>query len=358
MITDHEMNAINWGLNKIEAFIHRFAIPDPYRTNLLNEVHRLREYPFFETRVTYSFYLLADILEDFLNYVKRIEIKSSKESLNMISYLLECFKVPQAIQRTEGDPQIQQMAQFILGHIQRNPERKLRIMDIGAGKGDLIEAIKMSGISSLILYIPIEINEEYWEIIVERCRECEGLEFHDPKAEINESEIDYADLIFFINVFHELPDIDTRVKNLYNAFKLTQKKGQVIIHEVVILPKLEANFFLWDVDDYKIILDDIADIEIVCANTLTRAGGLPLQTICLFYNDINLISEEIIRSSIESSLIRIIDKWFELFLQKKEKDNSSNKWKRYIAFLMAQHTYAKVWCHKYVQTDDTNGNSD
>ena len=350
---NHEMNTINWGLNKVESFIHRFEIPEPYRSNLLREVDQLRAYPFFEDKVQNAFYLIADILEDYLKYIRRIEIKSNKESRDLMSYLFECFNISEAILRTEGDPQIQQLAQFILGHIHRDTDRRLKIMDVGAGKGDLINAIKISGASSQILYIPIEPNQENWEIITDRCKECENLEFLEPKASIRECSIDFVDIIFFVNVFHELPDIDIRVENLYNAFKLTQKKGQIIIHEVVILPKLESNFFMWDEDDYNLILTKTkADINQICANTLTRVGGLPLQTICLSYNDDNLITEECIKNSIVDSLNEIMDKWFDLLFQEIEKDNSSKKRKRYIAFLMVQHTYAKVWCSKYIPANN------
>jgi len=304
---NHEVNTINWGLSKVESVIDRYEIPDPYKSNILREVEQLRAHPFPEDTIESAFYLIADILEDYLKYIKRNEIESKEESLHLMSYLFECFNTPDAIQRTEGDPQIQQLAQFILGHIHRDTERKLRIMDIGAGKGDLIDAIKMSGTASQVLYIPIEPNQENWEIITDRCKGCDNLEFIEPKASIRECSIDFVDMIFFVNVFHELPDIDTRVENLYKAFKLTQQKGQIIIHEVVILPKLESNFFMWDEHDYNLILTKTnAKIKKNCANTLTKAGGLPLQTICLFYNDDNLITEECIKSSIVSSLNEIM----------------------------------------------------
>lgn len=348
---NHEINTLNWGFSKVESFIHRFEIPDPYKSNLLRGVEQLRAHPFWEEKIEYAFYLIADILEDYLKYIKRNEIESNEESLRLMSYLFECFNNPEAIQRTEGDPQIQQLAHFILGRIHRDTERKLRIMDIGAGKGDLIDAIKISGTSSQVLYIPIEPSQENWKIITDRCNECDNLEFIEPKASIRECLIDFVDMIFFVNVFHELSDIDTRVENLYNAFKLTQQKGQIIIHEVVILPKLELDFFMWDEQDYNLILTKInANINKICANTLTKAGGLPLQTICLFYNDDNLVTEECIQTSIVSSLNEIMGKWFDLFIQEIERDNSSNERKRYIAFLMAQHTYAKVWCSRYIPT--------
>lgn len=346
---NHEMNVINWGLSKVESFIHRFEIPDPYLSNLSREINNLRSYPFWENTVEYGFHLIANILEDYLKYVERFEIESLEESNDLISYLFECFNNPEAIQRPEGDPQVQQLAQFILGHVNQETKRRLRIMDVGAGKGDLIEAINLSGTSPNIFYIPIEPSQENWEIITERCNESPNLEFTAPITSIKECSIDFVDMIFFINVFHELPDINTRVENLHNALKLTQNKGQIIIHEVVILPKLESNFFMWDEDDYELILNKInADIKKICAKTLTSAGGLPMQTICLFYDDNKPVKDTVIKKSIINSLNEIMDKWFNLFLQEIERDNTSKKRKRYIAFLMVQHTYAKVWCNKYL----------
>ncbi len=76
---NQEMNSINWGLNKVESFIHSFEIPDPYKSNLLREVDQLRAYPFWEETVQAAFYLIADILEDYLKYIKRIEIESNEE---------------------------------------------------------------------------------------------------------------------------------------------------------------------------------------------------------------------------------------------------------------------------------------
>ena len=272
--------------------------------------------------------------------------EDNKESINSITYLLECFTKPDAIQRKEGDPQIQQLAHLILGNYTTDSEEKMRIVDIGAGFGDLISAINNSGIASKIIYIPIEIDKNKWKKIEQRCRNSKLLEFVEPKDNIDD--INRADLIFFVNIFHEL-DLSNRVSYLFNAFRLTQKQGKVIIHEVVILPRLEKDFFMWDKDDYKLILSKMnVKIDIKCSTTLTRSGGFPLQTICLYYNDDNLISEESIKSAIISSLEQIKNNWFNRYRKEKAKNNITKKEQRYIAFLMAQHTYAETWCKEYI----------
>ncbi|KKN09175.1 hypothetical protein LCGC14_1049260 [marine sediment metagenome] len=269
-----------------------------------------------------------------------------KESINIMTYLLECSTIPDAIQRKEGDSQIQQLAHLILGNYSTDSEEKMRIVDIGAGYGDLISAINNSGIASKIFYIPIEIDKNKWKKIEQRCRDSKDLEFIESKDNIDN--IKKADLIFFINVFHEL-DLPNRVSNLYNAFRLTQKQGKVIIHEVVILPRLEKDFFMWDKDDYELILSKMnVKIDFKCSTTLTHSGGLPLQTICLYYNDDNLISEENIKSAIITSLEQIKNNWFNRYHEESVKQNTTKKRKRYIAFLMAQHTYAETWCKEHI----------
>jgi hypothetical protein len=274
--------------------------------------------------------------------------EDNKESINSITHLLEFFTNPDAIQRKEGDPQIQQLALLILGNYRTDSEEKMIIVDIGAGFGDLISAINNSGIASKIIYIPIEIDKTKWKIIEQRCKDCKKLQFFEPKDNLDN--IKRADLIFFVNVFHEL-DLSNRVSYLFNAFRLTQKKGRVIIHEVVILPRLEKDFLMWDKDDFDLISSKISEeIVIECSTTLTRSGGWPLQTICLYYNDDNLISEERIESTIISSLEQIKDNWFNRY--HKEKANPTKKRQKYILFLMAQFTNAKTWCKEYILPPD------
>ena len=80
---NHEMNTINWGLHKVESFIHRFEIPEPYKHNLSKEVEQLRKIPFPEDVVIVEFHLIADILEEYLKYIKRIEIEETKKVVDL-----------------------------------------------------------------------------------------------------------------------------------------------------------------------------------------------------------------------------------------------------------------------------------
>jgi len=283
---------------------------------------------------------------------KKEKSEDNKESIDVMTFLLECFNNPDAIQRAEGDPQIQQIAQLILGNYVPDSEEKMKIIDIGAGYGDLISAINNSGIASKIIYVPVEIDKTKWKKIEQRCRNCEGLEYIEPKDNIDN--INRANLIFFINVFHEL-DLSSRVFYLYNAFRLTQKQGKVIIHEVVFLPKLEKNFFMWDKDDYKLVVPKInVKIDIKCATTQTRPGGFPLHTICMYYNDDTLISEKEIKFTIISSLEQIKNNWYDRLDKEKANKNPNEKKRRYIAFLLAQFANAEKWFKDYMPPPDIN----
>ena len=125
----------------------------------------------------------------------------------------------------------------------------------------------------------------------------------------NIKDIKKVDIIFFVNIFHEL-SLDNRVDILFEAFKLIQKGGLILIHEVVILPKLEINFLMWDSNDFELIMSKISpNIEIVSAKTKTRPGGWPLHTITITYNDVGFITKKEIRLAIISSLKEIKQYW-------------------------------------------------
>ena len=303
------------------------------------------------TEIPFLFTSAEIIRASYKQEQEKISIKEN-ESTEILSYLLECFKPASVIQRRKGDPQIQQLTQFILGHISSDSGKKPRIVDIGAGYGDLIEAITYSGSSSRIVYIPIELDRKKWLTIEQRCKENKELEFHSPIDNIDN--IKKADLIFFVNVFHEL-DLDQRVYYLHKAFNLTQKKGVIIIHEVVVLPKLEKNFLMWDKNDFRLIVSKIdANIDIQCSSTLTRPNGLPLHTIVIKYNDDNLISEKDIKFAIISSLKDIKENWLNKQIKRQEEPSkpiNEEKERKFKAFLMAQNFNIDLWCEKYLKRE-------
>ena len=277
---------------------------------------------------------------------KKEVINENEKTIGIMSYLLECFNSPDAIKRKDGDPQIEQLAHYILGKSSTSKE-KITIIDVGAGYGDLLEAINNSGIVSKICYIPIEIDKGKWEEIEDRCKSIGKLEYSSPSDCIKD--IKNADIIFFVNVFHELK-LNNRVDLLFDAFKLIQKGGQILIHEVIILPKLETDFLMWDKDDFKLIMSKInSNIKIESAETRTRPGGWPLHTIIISYNDVNLITKEEIRSAIISSLKEIKKKWLNYktsqeFIKIEDEDIK----RRIIAFLMAQNHNIDLWINEFL----------
>ena len=168
------------------------------------------------------------------------------------------------------------------------------------------------------------------------------MEYNFPSEKIES--VKKANIIFFINVFHEL-SLDHRVDFLYESLKLIQNKGHILIHEVVILPKLESDFLMWDIDDFKLIMSKInSKLEIKAAKTYSRPNGWPLHTITITYNYDKLITKEEIRSAIILSLKEIKLKW--LNYEESEdfiKIEDQTMKKRVIAFLMAQNRYIDLW---------------
>ncbi|MFX1239442.1 MAG: hypothetical protein ACFE8P_17205, partial [Promethearchaeota archaeon] len=276
---------------------------------------------------------------------KEEQDEKNRDTSKIMSYLLKCFEDPDAIRRKEGDPQIQQLAHYILGKCSAS-ENMITLIDVGAGRGDLLIAIKKSGILKKISYIPIEIDEKKWPDISSLCNDIEGLKFSPPFRDIND--IRGADLIFFVNVFHEL-GLEERIDYLFKCFKLIQNRGQIIVHEVTILTELESNFLMWDADDFKLILSKInSEIKVYPAKTYTRPNGWPLQTISIKYSGEEIISKEEIRMSVINSLMEMKKKWLNYpktaefsKIKTKEMKNETE------AFIMAQNLNIDLWIDKY-----------
>lgn len=110
---------------------------------------------------------------------KELVKERNGKTIDIMSYLLECFNIPDAVKRRDGDPQIEQLAHFILGKYSFSKE-EIIIIDVGAGYGDLIKAINSSGIVSKISYIPIEIDRGKWEEIENRCKSIDKLKYSSP----------------------------------------------------------------------------------------------------------------------------------------------------------------------------------
>jgi energy-coupling factor transporter ATP-binding protein EcfA2 len=269
---------------------------------------------------------------------------TQRNSSKILSYLLECTLSSAVISRRQGDPQIQQLATWLLGYIQNHSGTKLNLVDFGAGNGDLLEAINLSSCSKYINYIPIESNRNLWSVIEERCKKMIDLSYQDPSDNLDQ--VKHADIVFVINTFHEL-DLQTRVDLLYKIINLLPLKGIAIIHEVTVLPVGEANFLMWDYEDIENILNDIGVIfKSTKATTLTRPNGWPLMTLCLKFCH-NKITKNKIKSSIINYLPNMLNRWT-IKLEDETTNNVCSKNNQQCkAFLISQIANICLWKNRY-----------
>ena len=269
---------------------------------------------------------------------------SDYTSSSILTYLIQCSVRPEALSRRHGDPQIQQLATWILGYSQSPPNKRLTIADVGAGHGDFLYSINASGCSNRLRYVPIEPNVDYWETIKQRANNIPLLESINPIE--NMSGLNQVDIIFFVNVLHEL-DLSTRVELLSRSLQLTHKRGVVVIHEVSVLPIGEADFVMWDGEDIKEIFKNInVNVDIETAQTFTRPGGWPLHTICIRSID-SPPSTEILRKGAINSLENMLARWTKELRENEFDDIRPEMRDKLKAFRMAQVANLCVWCQKY-----------
>jgi predicted ATPase len=238
------------------------------------------------------------------NLSKRISLDLTSKYLK---YLLECSFSPKIATRLEGDPQIQQLATWLNGFIQSHSERRISLVDFGAGTGDLLAAIEKSGCADRILYIPIEKDETKWNKIEENVKKIIDFPFVKPEKDL--SKVSKTDLFFIVNTFHEL-DLDLKINVLHQALRLTSQNGFIIIHEVAILPKGESDFIMWSGDDFKRILTKTTfkEGDIMIADTYTRPNGWPLFTVCIKSSN-SIPSLKRLMDAAHSSIDDIIAHW-------------------------------------------------
>jgi hypothetical protein len=268
---------------------------------------------------------------------------SESTSTTVLSYLLECSLAPDIALRRKGDPQIKQLATWLFGSLHSEKHRLVRIVDVGAGNGDFLEAINASGCADRIVYIPIEPNKSRWQMIAERCRQSVDLKFEEPLSGVDG--VLQADIICFVNVLHEL-DLATRAQLLAWALAATSPNGTALIHEVVGLPVGEINFLMWDSQDIRSIMSAVmAPIEICTASTISRPGGWPLETICLRCSAQPPEGTEIYEATIRD-LHGLLTRWTERLSSEIPTEMREDLKPRFRAFLMAQVANASLWLHK------------
>lgn len=273
---------------------------------------------------------------------------SDYSSSSILTYLIQCYLKPEAISRQHGDPQIQQLATWLLGYTQPHLNERITVADIGAGHGDLLYSIKASGCTDRLRYVPIEPNMNYWDTIKQNAAEIVHLESMYPIRDI--SDLNQADIIFFINILHEL-DLPTRIELLSRSLHLIHERGVVVIHEVSVLPIGEANFVMWNSEDIKQIFKNInIKADIATAKTFTRPGGWPLETICIRSIDFPPDTEVLMKGAV-NSLSSMLARWTKVLEENEFENIKSEMRDKLKAFRMAQVANICVWCQKYQKNE-------
>ena len=295
--------------------------------------------------------LATCIEETFAGGLGRAESLADDESSRaVLNFLLECSLAAQPVRRREGDPQLQQLGMWLAG-VQANRGRAERtvIVDVGAGHGDLLDAITRSGCAAKLIYVPVEPDESRWEAITNRARSI------PESARLVISDIESCtegDIVCFVNVLHEL-EFAARAGVLSAALNLVKPTGVVVIHEVAVLPHGEAGFVMWDKEDVCDVLR-IASIraEITAASTMTRPNGWPLETIC-----INPLSDIPSASELEHAMMSSLDQSLQRWTEKLEQHEGGQDPKDapYKGFLMAQVANLNVWKQKHLRSSGSAG---
>ena len=267
------------------------------------------------------------------------------QSSRVLSYLLGYFFQSIVILRKEGDPQIQQLALWLTGFFSISQYSRIRLIDIGAGYGDLIDAIILSGCSEQLIYIPVEPNKRLHSRIISRC-DNSNINREGPYKGLEDVNSSGNCIVFIINTLHEL-DLIERVELLYKTCEIIKNKGVLVIHEVAILPEGEADFYMWSNDDIIGILSSTKrKFTFKTCETSTRPGGWPLETLCIRLDGDSPTKNELLEAII-SSLPIIKERWEDRIGSKYQvKDFLKDK---YIAFLMAQVYNSNLWINKYVK---------
>ncbi len=116
------------------------------------------------------------------------------------------------------------------------------------------------------------------------------------------------------------------------------------------LPKLEKDFFMWNANDFRIIINKITSKnEIINAETKSRPTGWPLQTITITISDENLITKEKIHHAIITSLREIKQNWLNNNCSEIFKDPEEELMKKSCqAFLYVQNYSADLWIQDHL----------
>ena len=164
------------------------------------------------------------------------------------SFSADCLRPPETVTYKDGDPQIQQIRDFI----SVESEDRLTIIDIGAGQGRLLEGLAHSlgeKLAEKVSYYAIEPSE----IVMPLCIRQTCQYFEDgalrvfPSAQALTAAVGIsADVVVLANVLHEI-EINDWISVLRDVHDLLTDSGSLLIVEDTRLPRGElahANGFL------------------------------------------------------------------------------------------------------------------
>lgn len=218
------------------------------------------------------------------------------------AFSADCLSPPETVTYKEGDPQIQQIWEFIAG----KRAQCLTIVDIGAGQGRLLDGLSHSlgdELGKSVSYYAIEPNEATRALCAERV----SLHFDDGAARVFASAQEFlasgvakADVAVMANVLHEI-EIEHWESVLKDAHSLLEDAGSLLVVEDTRLPRGELshpNGFL------------VLETEALCKLFATEKGGDGVQYIAASRGGARLqatafkrpILAAVTSSSIESAL--------------------------------------------------------
>ncbi len=204
----------------------------------------------------------------------------SFQSPEYYKFLCECA-LPSKVERRKN-PRADRQIVTVGNELKRRP-RRWRVMDYGAGHGDLLEGLTaFPGTDANTEYIAVDRTPS--ETLLEKIDEAKK----DRKIAIGSRFIKTltagptdCDAIILLNVCHEicLPELPQLLAKLLRSHLRRSSSSKLVIHEVQVMPAGEKHFILWTPEDLKWIFRDIPGIRIQVARD--SATGVSLDTTVL-----------------------------------------------------------------------------
>ncbi len=254
-------------------------------------------------------------------------------------FLLECA-LPATIEQRDAPGADRQM-QAVRDELTRSPAA-YRILDVGAGHGDLLAALLDEQASAPITYYAadLEASPNLLERIEQGKRQA--LIAHDSAfvGDLANSPGE-LDAVVLCNVCHEVAPLEL-CRFLVQVLKLLRTGGRVVIHEVETLSLGEQLFIMWDSADYEAMFSAIPAVSVERRDP-PRARGVPLATTVLrriehLPDDVEDRLGRAFAAHVPLKMKRTLDEVHAL-LARKETAFAEAMRQRRIAFLTAQYTH-------------------